>query len=103
MLRAIVENWRSDGRLSELWLAQMESFTAVTVERIEADRGGGVAMRTRPDAAALASALTSLGERLYYLAAIGVAPFDNQGALVEVLTYIWMAALYPEQPPAPAE
>jgi len=99
VLRAIVENWRSDSRLSELWLGQMEGFTAVTAERIEADRDGKEPVRARPDARALASALTWLGERLYYLAAIGVAPFDDQRALVDVLTYIWMATLYPDEMP----
>jgi hypothetical protein len=34
----------------------------------------------------LATTLTWLGERLYYLVTIGVAPFDDQDMLVDVLT-----------------
>jgi TetR/AcrR family transcriptional regulator, ethionamide resistance regulator len=89
VLRAIVENWRSDPKLSELWQEQMAGFTAVTVAAIEPELAGkGV------DAQALAAALTWLGERLYYLAALGLPPFDDQETLIEVLTHIWMTAVY---------
>jgi hypothetical protein len=46
------------------------------------------------DIAALASALTWLGERLYYLAAVGTPPFDDQDTLVATLLHIWTSALY---------
>jgi AcrR family transcriptional regulator len=90
VLRAIVENWRSDPELTELWLELMGRFSTVTAERITAggDVGAGV------DTDALAAALTWLGERLYYLAAIEVAPFADEAALVDVLTHIWMSVLY---------
>ncbi len=35
-----------------------------------------------------------LGERLYYLAAIGAPPFDDQDTLVGTLLHIWTTALY---------
>lgn len=41
-----------------------------------------------------AAALTWLGERLYYLAAIGIPPFDNQDTLIRTLLHIWTTALY---------
>ena len=47
----------------------------------------------------LAAALTWLGERAYYLAAIGQAPFDDEQALVDVLTEIWVSTIYNRQPP----
>ncbi|MEZ0112242.1 hypothetical protein ABH920_006261 [Catenulispora sp. EB89] len=47
------------------------------------------------DTGDLAAALTWLGERLYYLAAIGVEPFADEEALVDVLTHIWMSVLHP--------
>jgi hypothetical protein len=65
-------------------------FTAATKDRIEQDRTAG-----EVDPQALATALTWLGERLYYLAAIGVPPFDDERRLVDVLTHIWMSSLYP--------
>ncbi|GAB3961207.1 hypothetical protein GCM10029978_012780 [Actinoallomurus acanthiterrae] len=89
VLRAIVENWRSDPKLTELWLHQMNGYTEATKARIEQDGAPGTA-----DPQMLAAALTWLGERLYYLAAAGVAPFDDEEALVDVLTYIWMKTLY---------
>jgi AcrR family transcriptional regulator len=89
VLRAIVENWQTDPALAALWREQMGSYTAVTQARLEQDGPpNGV------DPAALAAALTWLGERLYYLAAIGVPPFDDEDALVDTLTHIWMSALY---------
>jgi TetR/AcrR family transcriptional regulator, ethionamide resistance regulator len=95
VLRAIVENWRSDPRLTELWLGQMAGYTEATAARIERDGTHGAA-----DPHALAASLTWLGERLYYLSTIGVAPFDDEDTLVDTLTHIWMSALYPgERPP----
>jgi hypothetical protein len=90
---ATQENWRSDPRLTELWQAQMAGFTATTAARIETghtahDTAGQV------DAETLAAALTWLGERLYYLAAIDIPPFDDQDKLIDVLTHIWMTAVY---------
>jgi TetR/AcrR family transcriptional regulator, ethionamide resistance regulator len=93
VLRAIVENWRSDPRLTELWLTQMGGFTALTATNIESDLADRRAAGN-VDAETLAAALTWLGERLYYLAAIGVSPFDDQEKLIDVLTHIWMTAVY---------
>jgi TetR/AcrR family transcriptional regulator, ethionamide resistance regulator len=92
VLRAMVENWRNDPELGELWLRMMGGFTAVTAERIgslEVDRPGvDTEADTEVDTEHLAAALTWLGERLYYLAAIGVEPFTEEKALVDVLTHI---------------
>jgi TetR/AcrR family transcriptional regulator, ethionamide resistance regulator len=86
VLRAIVENWRGDPELTALWLGQMNSYTDATAARIETDTGAS--------AYPLAAALTWLGERLYYLAALDITPFDNQDTLVDVLTHIWMTSIY---------
>jgi TetR/AcrR family transcriptional regulator, ethionamide resistance regulator len=93
VLRAIVENWRSSPKLEELWLSMMGGFTAGSEQRIAEDRASGVSPGG-PDPADLAAALTWLGERLYYLAALGVAPFDDEEKLVDVLTHIWVTSLY---------
>jgi TetR/AcrR family transcriptional regulator, ethionamide resistance regulator len=97
VLRAIVENWASDPQLRALWLAQMATFTDATIARIEADRQADPAVAARLDGVdvpALAATLTWTGERLYYLAACGVPPFDNRAVLVDTLTHLWVSALY---------
>ncbi|WP_212829622.1 TetR/AcrR family transcriptional regulator [Catellatospora sp. TT07R-123] len=97
VLRAIVESWASDPQLRELWLVQMQTFTDATIARIEADRAADPAMAARLDGVdvpALAAALTWTGERLYYLAACGVPPFDDRQVLVDTLTHLWLSSLY---------
>src|SRR5438552_65405 len=37
VLRAIVENWRTDPRLTELWLQQMQTFADAAIARIADD------------------------------------------------------------------
>src|SRR5947208_15510016 len=93
VLRAIVENWRTDPRLEALWTEQMQTFTDATVAQIDADPRARQRLAGQ-DIAALASALTWLGERLYYLAATGTPPFDDQDTLVGTLLHIWTSALY---------
>jgi AcrR family transcriptional regulator len=93
VLRAIVENWRTDPRLTALWLDQMQTFTDATVAQISADPEARQRL-SGLDVTALASSLTWLGERLYYLAATGTPPFDDQGTLVSTLLHIWTATLY---------
>jgi AcrR family transcriptional regulator len=93
VLRAIVENWRADPRLTELWLEQMRTFTDATIAQITADPRATQNLAGQ-DIAALASALTWLGERLYYLAATGTPPFDNTDTLVSTLLHIWTSTLY---------
>src|SRR5512135_3135081 len=95
VLRAIVENWRTDPRLEALWTEQMQTFTDATVTQIDADPRARERLAGR-DIPALASALTWLGERLYYLAATGTPPFDDQDTLVDTLLHIWTSALYPD-------
>jgi AcrR family transcriptional regulator len=95
VLRAIVENWRTDPRLTALWQEQMQSFTDATVAQISADPRAARALRGQ-DIPAVAAALTWLGERLYYLAATGTPPFDDQDTLVNTLLHMWTSALYQE-------
>jgi len=95
VLRAIVENWRTDPRLEALWTEQMQTFTDATVAQINADPRARAHLAGQ-DLEALASALTWLGERLYYLAAAGTPPFDDQDTLVATLVHIWTSALYPD-------
>jgi TetR/AcrR family transcriptional regulator, ethionamide resistance regulator len=92
-LRAIVENWRTDPRLTALWLEQMQTFTDATIAQITADPQAQQNLAGQ-DIAAIASALTWLGERLYYLAATSTPPFHNQDTLVSTLLHIWTSALY---------
>jgi AcrR family transcriptional regulator len=93
VLRAIVENWRTDPRLTALWLEQMQTFTDAAIAQITADPRAQKTL-TGHDITAVASALTWLSERLYYLAATSTPPFDDQDTLIETLVCIWAAVLY---------
>ena len=93
ILRAIVENWRTDPRLTALWLEQMQTFTDAAIAQIQGDPEA-VKQLAGVDIVALASSLTWLGERVYYLAATDTPPFDNQDTVVDTLVHIWASALY---------
>jgi TetR/AcrR family transcriptional regulator, ethionamide resistance regulator len=96
VLTAIVEAWGSDDQLRELWLAQMQAFTDMTVARIQADPDI-LRHLNGADIHAVAAALTWLGERLYYLAAANVSPFTDRDLLVDTLTHVWIRLLYPDR------
>jgi len=98
VLRAIVENWRSDERLATLWVEMMDGFTAAATYRIERDRAAGRAPVTGVDARTLASVLTWMSERAYYLAAIGHPAFSDEQRLIDALTDVWLSASYCRMP-----
>ncbi len=98
VLRAIVENWRSDERLATLWVEMMDGFTAAAAYRIERDRTAGRAPMTAVDARMLASVLTWMSERAYYLAAIGHPAFSDEQRLIDALTAVWLSAIYDGAP-----
>ena len=98
VLRAIVENWRADPRLTELWTEMMDGFTAAATARIERDRLLGRAPVGGVDARTLASTLTWMSERIYYLAAIGHSAFSDEQRVIDVLTDIWLSAIYTGPP-----
>jgi AcrR family transcriptional regulator len=94
VLRAIVETWRSDERLAGLWMEMMEGFTTAATHRIEHDRATGRAPITDVDAPTLASMLTWMSERIYYLAAIGHPAFRNEQLVTDALTEVWLSVIY---------
>jgi AcrR family transcriptional regulator len=93
VLTAIVDSCGTDDQLRELWLAQMQTFTDATIARINAD-ADVVSRLDGLDVAAVAASLTWLGERVYYLAAAGIPPFDDHRTLVDTLVHAWTATLY---------
>ncbi len=93
ILRAIVESWRTDPRLTALWLEQMQTFTDAATAQISVDPEA-VKRLAGVNVTALASSLTWLGERIYYLAATDTPPFDDQGTVIDTLVHIWASALY---------
>ena len=99
VLRAIVENWRSDERLAALWTEMMDTFTQAAMHRIERDRAAGRALRTSVDASTLAGTLTWMSERIYYLAAIGHPTFQDEQQVIGALTEVWLSAIYSGPPP----
>ncbi|GAA4228481.1 TetR/AcrR family transcriptional regulator [Actinomadura meridiana] len=107
VLMAIVESWASDEGLRALWLEQMNLFTDAAADRVRSDPQVRERLRDE-DIRPVAASLTWLGERLYYLAAAEVPPFDDEETLVDTLTNAWTSVLYglpathPEDPPGPA-
>jgi AcrR family transcriptional regulator len=93
VLRAVVETAHTDPEIAMLWRGLMAEFTAVTAARLQADRAAG-AVTNNLDTQTLAATLTWLGERLYYLAAVGLPPFNDQDKLIDALTHTWLAVLY---------
>jgi hypothetical protein len=71
----------------------MQSFTDATRAQITADPRASETLSGQ-DITAVASALTWLGERLYYLAATSTPPFDDQDNLITTLLHIWTSVLY---------
>jgi hypothetical protein len=71
----------------------MQTFTDAAITQINADPKA-IERLANIDITALASALTWLGERLYYLAATDTPPFDDQATLIDTLVYIWTSTLY---------
>ncbi len=98
VLVAIVDAWGSDPELRELWLSLMQGFTDATRQRLHGDEA---ALRHLEgvDLDAVAASLTWLGERLYYLAAAGVAPFSDEQVLVATLLNAWTSTLYGKTAP----
>jgi TetR/AcrR family transcriptional regulator, ethionamide resistance regulator len=78
-------------------------FTEAAAARIESDPHAGPRIgptHTR----AVAASLTWLGERLYYLAAASVPPFDDEEVLIDTLTTAWTSILYGDSAaPGPTE
>ncbi|GAA4605563.1 TetR/AcrR family transcriptional regulator [Actinoallomurus liliacearum] len=102
VLMAIVESWGSDEGLRDLWLEQMDTFTEAAAARIHNDPHARERLGSM-DVRAVAASLTWMGERLYYLAAAGVPPFDDEQVLIDTLTNAWTSALYGVTMPRPEE
>jgi AcrR family transcriptional regulator len=99
VLRAIVEAAGTDPALDRCWRGHMDAFTRAALDRISADPAAQAWLEGR-DAVAIISALTWMGERVYYLFATGTAPFENERTVVDVLTDAWTLAIYGVRAPA---
>lgn len=98
VLRAIVEAAGTDADLDAQWRAQMDRFTQAALARIDGDEQAQAWLAGR-DPVPVVTALTWLGERVYYLAATGTPPFTDQDTVVETLTDAWSLALYGSREP----
>src|SRR5690349_14779699 len=93
VLRAIVEAQGTDPGLDAAWRGQMREFSNAALARLEGDDDAAAWLDGR-DSGAVVTALTWLSERVYYLAATGSAPFDDEQVVVSVLGDLWGLALY---------
>jgi AcrR family transcriptional regulator len=99
ILRAVVEAAGTDATLDNVWRTQMDRFTQVALRRLDGDAEAAAWLAER-DPRPIVTALTWLGERVYYLAATNTAPFTTEQVIVDVLTDAWALALYGRRPPA---
>ena len=93
ILRAIVEATGTDAPLDKMWRTQMDRFTQVALRRLDGDAEAAAWLVER-DPLPIVTALTWLGERVYYLSATNTAPFTTERVVVDVLTDAWALALY---------
>jgi AcrR family transcriptional regulator len=93
VLRAIVEAAGTDSSLDALWRRQMDSFARTALTRLRDDQEAAAWLAGR-DPVPIVTSLSWLGERVYYLAATGTAPFGDEQTVVDVLTDAWTLALY---------
>jgi AcrR family transcriptional regulator len=93
VLRAIVEAAGTDASLDALWRRQMGSFAEAALARLRDDPDARAWLAGR-DPAPIVTSLSWLGERVYYLAATGTPPFEDEETVVDVLTDAWTLALY---------
>lgn len=93
VLRAIVEAAGTNAALDEMWRTQMDRFTQVALRRLDGDAEAAAWLAGR-DPVPIVTALTWLGERVYYLAATNTPPFTTERVVVDVLTDAWALELY---------
>src|SRR5919197_277684 len=98
VLRAMVESWRSDPVLTDLWFEIMEGFIARTAERIEEARARGQAPAGRADPQVLAGLLAWMGERVHYLATLGYPRFADEESFMKALAEVWYLAVFGSPP-----
>ncbi len=97
VLRAIVEASGGDAELDGLWRQQMDRFTQAALARLDGDQEAAAWLAGR-DPLPIVTALTWLGERVYYLAATGTPPFDSEQTVIDTLAEAWALALYGRRP-----
>ena len=93
VLRAIVESAGTDAALDALWRNHMDRFAQAALQRLDGDERAQEWLAGR-DPLPIVTALTWLGERVYYLAATNTPPFTSEAVVVDVLTDAWSLALY---------
>lgn len=92
-LQALVDAAPTDERVETAYRDLVQAFVDATAERIRADQAAGV-INAESDVGETARALVWLVER-YLSEAFGRSPQDDQARVVEVLSHIWLATLYP--------
>lgn len=93
VLTAVVDTMGTNEAIRQMWIAQMNTYTSAAIATIAADPAARKHLAGH-DTNAIASALTWMGERLYYLAARGIAPFDDEAVLIDTITHAWVALIY---------
>lgn len=82
-----------------LWNRVRERWVAAAAEAIEAERGRGTAP-PGPPARELATALIAMNEGSLYSTFAGEQPSVEEDHVLDILTHIWLQAIYQGNPPS---
>jgi AcrR family transcriptional regulator len=95
VLRATVEAQPAVPEIAALWRSRIARFIAASAAQIQREREAGLAPQEGPDPEALAAALISMNEHLFYLTLIGAIPdLADDDRLVETVATVWLRAVY---------
>jgi AcrR family transcriptional regulator len=89
-------------RVRVLWNGVRERWVAAASSAIEAERARGTAPEGIPSRD-LAVALITMNEGVLFSAFAGEQPAVDEDSVIDVITDIWLKAIYGGPPPAPAQ
>ncbi|MGH2960239.1 MAG: TetR/AcrR family transcriptional regulator, partial [Solirubrobacterales bacterium] len=92
----------ANAKVRKLWNEVRERWVAAAVSAIEAERARGAAPEGLP-ARDLAIALLNMNEGVLFSAFAGEQPAVEEDHVVDVITDIWLKAIYGGNPPEPTQ
>jgi AcrR family transcriptional regulator len=104
VMRAVAENLAYDAELLQLWQSIVDPFVDEFAAVIDAERTAGRAP-AGVDSRTLAAGLAWASERIFYVSTLGLdGRLTSPPGVADMLTSLWMGAIYgPAKPAKPAK